>query len=531
MISGHTARSRRFFSVSPHSSRALASALVVTCVVLSIGLGVAATSEQSTKLLEILVGLIAIATLLWRFGLGGWLALLVLGSVDALPGPELETIEIQTLHLYASDFMIVLLIVTLLLDNSRNGFRYLANTKGRRILCVWSAGLLLVWSVTVARSNVAADIPLKHAMYFGRDFAFFALLLPLFAATLARRRVRNSLLLVLAFGVLLVDITEILSVATHNSLSFFVHSQRTTEIDGITRLYVDAQYIEVVAAALGTGLVLLSKVGRLRLLGAMLAIFSTAAVLVELTRAQYVGGVVGIVAALAVWLTFDRRTSWLGRLRIARFALIVVVLVGVIAVVQPPHVANSVLKGVESRFSSVFSTLSSSHASSSTVAYREIEASELERVLGSHWLFGLGFLDPRNHYVSGLPNGSIRNGDVGVLNAVMTMGVIGAVLIYFPVVYLLIALVSRAVSGAERSRESWIAFGIAAWIVSTLTSSVTLLSLFSAPGLCIAALALGIAATCAEPRLLAFDADADSDPLARRSRTKAGAFEVAPGRG
>jgi hypothetical protein len=525
MIAGRPIVSRVALRPWKQRSPAGLSAIVFLCVLLSVGVGVLATSEQSTKLLEALLGLIAVATLVWRFGLGAWLALLVLGSVDALPGPELETIEIPTLHLYASDFMIVMIIITLVLDNSRDGFRNIANTQGRRILCIWSAALLLVWSVTVARSAVSANIPLKHAMYYGRDFAFFALLLPLFASTLTRRRVRDGMLSVLALGVLLVDSTEIISVATRKALPFLVHSQRTTEIDGITRLYVNAQYIEVVAAMLGVGLLLLSRAGRLRQLGALLAIFSIAAVLLELTRAQYVGGIVGLAAALAVWLAVNPRTARLALRRVARLLVIVVVLAGVIAVLQPPHVTSSVLKGVESRFSSVLSTLSSSNANSSTVAYRKLEASELEHVLGSQWLFGLGFLDPRNHYVSGLPNGSIRNGDVGVLNAVMTMGIIGAILIYLPVLYVLIALVGRAISGSERPRESWIAFGITAWIVSTLTSSVTLLSLFSAPGLCIAALALAIGATCAEPARI--DAIA-AEPELRVARIGAATFQPAP---
>ena len=103
---------------------------------------------------------------------------------------ELETIETPLLHLYLSDTLIVVLIVTLLFDNCLDGFRRLATTRVRRVLCVSSGIFLLVWLVTVARSYIWANIPLQHAMDFGRDFVFFAILVPLFAATFTRARVR-----------------------------------------------------------------------------------------------------------------------------------------------------------------------------------------------------------------------------------------------------------------------------------------------------------------------------------------------------
>jgi hypothetical protein len=58
-------------------------------------------------------------------------------------------------------------------------------------------------------------------------------------------------------------------------------------------------------------------------------------------------------------------------------------------------------------------------------------------------------LHPDVRPVSPLPDGSIRNGDVGVLNAVMTMGVIGAALIYAPLVALFAA--------------TWILYAVMTW--------------------------------------------------------------------
>ncbi|MGC2374279.1 MAG: hypothetical protein WA484_10430 [Solirubrobacteraceae bacterium] len=472
---------------------------VVTSVGVSVGLGGLATSEQFPKIAEGLLVLAAVALLVRRFGLGVWLAILVLGSVDALPGPELETIE-TPLHLYLSDVFIVVLIATLLIDNFREDFQRLADTPERRVLSIWSGVLLLLWVATVARSYVWGEITLAHAMDYGRDFVFFALLLPLFAATLTRSYVRWVMLVTLALGVVGTDITEIMSIATHRSFAFWVHPGHTVESNGITRLYVNAQFLEVVAAMLGFGLLLLARERRLRLAGAVLAPLSIIAVALELTRAQYIGCSIGLVFALVVWLGFNRDSAHFGRQHLARLLVILSVLGAVLVLGPASLIPQTTLSAVESRVSSVFSTLSSNNATTSTVAYRKVEASELEQVLGPNWVFGLGFLDPRNHYVAGIRLGSIRNGDVGVLNAIMTMGIIGAVLIYFPVVFILVGLIWRAMTGAERREDSWIVFGIAAWIVSVLTTSVTLVSLFSAPGLCIAAFALGIGTTCLAPR-------------------------------
>jgi hypothetical protein len=480
-----------YLSRSPRFTLSIA----LTAVIGSAALGAFAASEPSTKTIELLLALIVVALLWWRFGLGVWLAVLVLGSVDALPGPQLETIETPVLHLFLSDTLIVILILTLLIDNARNGFRYIADNPIKRVLCIWGGVLLLLWGITVARSYIWSEIPLNHAMDFGRDFAFFAMLLPLFAATFTQRRVLQVSLVALAIGAGIAELAEIISIVTHHTLTFLVHASETNELSGLTRLYVNAQYLAVLAGMFGIGLLLLAKERGLRLLGGILALLSITSVVLELTRAQYIGMTAGLAAALFVWLVFSRTSAQLARVRFFRAIILAGALVALTVLVHPPQINNTVVSGLEHRVSSVFTSLSSTNAGESTVAYREIEAAQLEQVLGSHWLFGLGFLDPRNHYVLGLRLGSIRNGDVGVLNAVMTMGVVGAILIYFPVFLILAALVKRAVIGHDVPQQSWVGFGISAWCVSVLVSSLTLVSLFSSSGLCIAALALGIGTT------------------------------------
>ena len=59
--------------------------------------------------------------------------------------------------------------------------RWLALTR------TWAFIFLAWWLVTLARSVFFSDIPLLHAALFGRDFLYFALLLPLLPVALRRR--------------------------------------------------------------------------------------------------------------------------------------------------------------------------------------------------------------------------------------------------------------------------------------------------------------------------------------------------------
>lgn len=128
---------------------------------------------------------------------------------------------------------------------------------------------------------------------------------------------------------------------------------------------------------------------------------------------------------------------------------------------------------------------------SGTVAVREEVTRSMVRALGGQWPYGLGFVPPSAHYFLGLPSGSIRNSDLGVLNVVMTMGAIGAFVLYLPFVLGLIQCLQR--SPARWSNEySWLRYGGAVWIVATLVSSVTLVTLFSTSGLALAAVAMTV---------------------------------------
>jgi hypothetical protein len=119
-------------------------------------------------------------------------------------------------------------------------------------------------------------------------------------------------------------------------------------------------------------------------------------------------------------------------------------------------------------------------------------ADNLVEILHGHWITGLGFLHPASHYFSVLPFGSIRNPDVGVLNAVMTFGIVGACLLYMPLLICLKAVV-RGVRADVLTDEA-LRLGIAVWIIATVVASFTLIDLFSLGGLECTACMLGLAA-------------------------------------
>jgi hypothetical protein len=129
---------------------------------------------------------------------------------------------------------------------------------------------------------------------------------------------------------------------------------------------------------------------------------------------------------------------------------------------------------------------------SDSVTYRVDLASTSRGVLGSDWLSGLGFLDPDYRYFTDLPNGSIRSSDIGFFNVLMTMGIVGLVFIYAMPGVALMRLLRHRHRHEEQERLEWVQAGTVTWLISTLISSITLVTLFSVPGLIVTAAMLTI---------------------------------------
>jgi hypothetical protein len=430
---------------------------------------------------------------LWRWGRGVWYALLVVGAVDGLPGPNLDGITAAGLS--ATDWLTVLLIVSLAGDLARDGFARLRGSEIARWVAVWSAAFIFLWAVTVARSWVISDIPLKHAIHFGRAFIYVGVLIPLFAGALADKRVRTRFLTAAALAAALIAVTESVATVHPGALSLFVHVNQSLAQDGIIRLYTDALALVVAAFTIGLGAALLASDRRVRFAGAGVAVVCMVDIALSLTRALYLGVVVGVVLAVAIWLIRPSPESRLARRQLARILALLAIGVALVVAIHPPSISNSAVNGVASRAVSLFTAVSTGNTAQSTIAIRQQEASVLEHILGSQWPFGLGFLDNRNRYFVGLPAwdaGSILDSDVGVLNVVMTMGVLGAVVEYFPFVGVAFVLARRRLFYGEAFSQAWLAFGVFAWLLLALASSVTLTLLFNPTSVVVSAAVVGL---------------------------------------
>ena len=174
---------------------------------------------------------------------------------------------------------------------------------------------------------------------------------------------------------------------------------------------------------------------------------------------------------------------WLGGLLAA--------LVGAVTVLMLVAPSANVGGAVAQRFVSTFTDIGSSNTATSTVAVRTSVAHDMLTVLGGKWPIGVGFVPPSAHYYAILPKGSLRDVDLGVLNAVMTMGVIGAVLVFAPLVVVLMACM-RAARTTDPDRRYWLIYGGQMWIVATIGASLTLVTLFSKSGLVMSAVIIAV---------------------------------------
>jgi hypothetical protein len=223
----------------------------------------------------------------------------------------------------------------------------------------------------------------------------------------------------------------------------------------------------------------------LRPIAIVLVLLSMLSVLFSFTRTTYLALAVSFIVVNPIWMYGSSIAARSLRRAIVMFGTLVVLLMAVSG--YSPLSGGSAAQTVSTRAESSLVELTQR---TGTVGYRYSLSQQLVHILGHNWPAGLGFLHPDVHPFAGLPQGSIRNTDVGVLNAVMTMGVVGTILLYVPMFMLLGAIFRRRIRGPQRREEAWIAYGAAIWILYVLASSVTLVTLFSVPGLTLTAVVL-----------------------------------------
>jgi hypothetical protein len=328
-------------------------------------------------------------------------------------------------------------------------------------------------------------VPVLRAAAFGRDFLYFALLLLVLPrARLGKRDIR-ALLWVVVIAVFLFAVGQIATATGLGLPKGWINFQYTAKQSGLTRVY--ANMTDLVTASLAVALVasLLARQRIVRARATPIALLLTVSVVVQLTRARWIGLVIGCVV-VAVWLIIHNDTivSVLMRRRLAIIVGTVAIAVILVVIVVPSFIAGGTFVP---RLLSVPSDLASG---TGTVAAREAASTTATTYLAGKWPLGLGLVPPASHYFAGLPEGSIRDTDLGVLGAIMTVGMIGAILLYAPLVMVLMHCLRRT-RGAMFDYD-WLCYGGAVWIVGTLAASATLVTLFSTSGLVLTAIILTI---------------------------------------
>jgi hypothetical protein len=264
----------------------------------------------------------------------------------------------------------------------------------------------------------------------------------------------------------------------------------------VTRLYVFSADLLTVVLMFSWAFVLTARAKRVRQFAAVVALFALVAVAMLQTRALYFGCAGGAVVAAAVYLRLRDWRTVLRRLAIGVAACAFVILA--LYTVAPQVRVTHALSDIATRAASSIGAAGSSNQVTSTVAVREFELQLLEQRLGKSYMLGLGFVDPRDQFDPNLPFGTIQNSDVGLFNAVMTMGVVGTVIYYLPLLLTTLLLIVRARAMPEGQRGY--AAGALGACVLTLITSLTLVSFFDLTGVSTVAGAIGIgAAMVAEP--------------------------------
>ena len=386
------------------------------------------------------------------------------------------------------DAAVFALIVLLYAYRGRS--RSVQGVRLERAATIWSTCFIAWWTFTVARSVLLDSIPLLQAVLYGRDFLYFAILLPLALRVrfpMRSFRPAGGLLLLAA---ILYAIGESLQSLTGIAMPWLAHPTLLAENEGLTRLYSPMTNV-VITCLIFLGALLLSPAVRGRRWGAgSLALILMLGAVFQLFRANYAAMAVAFVVGLTIYaVRYSSVTAVLVRSAVVVMIMVVLGIASATEIKEGQNTSQATDNPITMR---VEEGVSDTLHSQGSVGYREMLDEKLLQVLGMHWPVGLGFLHPAAHYVAGLPFGTIRNTDTGVLNVLMTMGIVGVILIYAPLAYGFRELLraSKIDSPRPRGSSGTLVYGGAAWIAWAVAGSLTLVLLFSIDGLVLTALVL-----------------------------------------
>lgn len=447
--------------------------------------------RYGTKGVAATVVVVALAVLVRIRAWGILLGLALVGSLNGFPGYDANpagvaighTQDVFALALIAGSFYVV-----------ASG-RVAPRSQLQRTLYVVSAVLGIWWTITWARTTIFGIVPASLAARFARDFLYFAITLPMLVDVFVTYpRLRKQLLWTLGVFATIFASAQIVHSQAGAGLEFILHSHFQSTVNGTDRVYSSMTMLIRAGLALSLGTLILGPTATIRRRALVPTGLFGISLLLQLTRAAYFGLAVGFVVAAAIWW-FRRDTRAVARKQLVLVPLLLAFLIGGTSAVLPTerHVISKVVTRAAAGFSDV-------NSSSGTVQTRTQRANEMLRLLGRDWPIGLGFQHPSAHPYPTLPQGSIRNGDIGILNVLMVMGLVGAILIYLPPLIVLWALIRPAERRETAANDEWLRLGAAIWIVAALASSITLQELVSFGGLQLSAVMLALAASVAIPR-------------------------------
>ncbi len=456
---------------------ALGAALLVA---IAVACGWAVSTGRAVQILVLLaiLALIALAVL----ERGAIIGLLVLAAMDGLP--FIDTIRPVAKHITGADLASFALIGASVAWTFTAGPSERATRTARTVS--WCGVALLAWCTFTLFRTHAGLLP---AFQFGADFMSFAALLMVLPRVRLSSHDLRVLLTVLGVGVCLFSVGQILTVEGIASPTWLIHTTATAAELGLTRVYSPMNDLLVAGLAASIAVVVLARARRPRTIAMLLTLLLGTSLVIQLTRARWIALVVSVVL-VSLWFALqgERRVAGTLRTRLAIALLAAGTVLTAIILVAPRAIASG---AVIQRFLSIFSDIGSTNTATSNVAVREHVANAMLTVLGGRWPIGVGLVPPSAHFFQSLPQGSLRDVDVGVLNAVMTIGVIGAVLIYIPLVIVLFRCMRAAWTRGAVTRP-WLNYAGQIWIVATLASSLTLVTLFSKGGVVLSAMIIAL---------------------------------------
>lgn len=407
-------------------------------------------------------------------------------SVGAFPGVHNRTLIAQGVRV--TDLAIVALIGALIAVNSAQRWRGFENTYAR--ISAWCGAALLLWWLFVLNrttSGIEAG-PIFQSVRYGADFAYFALLLPLFVAAMSDAELRMYSAFALGVVAGFTAFFESLARLGVGTFGFIVHRSNSFASDGLERIYTDASDLVTASFFFALGTAVLSQRSKVRGASILIATLCLLDIALALGRAKYLGLIIGVVCASFVW--WHQKESGLRLVMI--FASLIAVVLSVTFLAPDSRPATAV-SGVTQRLSSTFTDArSGASGTKNTIRYRqEVQAVMRQRLDRERaWIAGLGFRSPSFDYDPNLPDGEIRNADVGVYGALMTIGLIGTGLLLLPVALASLAFVRSRRSIRHTQEFVWGGLALCVYGVST---SISLGLFFSPTGLVVAAGALGLA--------------------------------------